>query len=121
MLSERLKSILLSRTDFSPEDIERMTEADGWKIVYSLDALDREKKQTDRLPEVCFTGFGKSDRERLANIASTNGFLVKEVVTKDLVLLVAGENAGPSKLKKAEAQNCTVVDESGFLEYINRA
>lgn len=104
MISEKLVGILLSRTNLAQEDFLSMTEADGWKIVYELDAQERISKQQSQSPEICFTGFGKSDKDRLSELATTAGFVVKDAVTKDLSLLVAGENAGPSKLKKAEAR-----------------
>lgn len=119
MVSEKLKSILLSRTDFTREEIDKLNETEGWKIVYSLDALDKETKLANRPKEICFTGFARSDRERLSQIAMAHGFLVKDLVTKELFLLVAGENAGPSKLKKAEGQGCKVTDEKGFLDLLD--
>lgn len=117
MVSEKLAAILLSRTDFSPEDISRMDEAEGWRLVYELDR--KLKSEKTRFPEICFTGFGKSDKERLTELATRAGFVVKEVVTQSLVLLVAGDNAGPSKLRKAEKQNCPITDERGFMESLH--
>ncbi|MCC7309439.1 MAG: hypothetical protein IT173_17895 [Acidobacteria bacterium] len=116
MPSERLAAILLSRTDLSRNEIDQLSEAEGWRIVNELDK--QSSRQRTRLPEVCFTGFNKSDKERLVELASTAGFVVKDVVTKELALLIAGENAGPSKLKKAEAQNCLITDESGFIAFL---
>ena len=119
MAREKLIEILLSRTDLSREDIGKLSETEGWRIVYSLDAQEQEKKRENKLPEVCFTGFGLSDKKRLCNIAADNGFLVKDVVTRSLLLLVAGENAGPSKLKKADSQGCQITDEQGFLDFVH--
>ena len=119
MLSEKLAAILLSRTDLSREEIEQLNEVEGWRIVYELDKQDATSRKQKRLPEVCFTGFNKTDKERLIELASTAGFIVKDVVTKELALLVAGENTGPSKLKKAETQKCPITDEKGFIAFLD--
>ena len=49
---------------------------------------------------------------------SSRGFTVRDSVTKGLTVLVAGSNAGPTKLAKAEAQECTITDATGFLTYL---
>jgi NAD-dependent DNA ligase len=118
MPSEKLAGILLTRTNLSSNEIEQLSEVEGWRIVYELDKQEAVSRQQNRLPEICFTGFNKTDKNRLIELASTAGFVVKEAVTKELVLLIAGENAGPSKLKKAEAQNCPITDESGFIAFL---
>jgi len=118
MVTEKLAAILSSRTDLTKEQIGRISEVDGWRIVYELDREKTAARQQAKLPEVCFTGFNKTDKARLAELATAAGFDVKDAVTKDLVLLIAGENAGPSKLKKAEAQSCPVTDEQGLIRIL---
>lgn len=69
--------------------------------------------------EVCFTGFRKTDRERLQKMAHRAGFKVRSKPTKDLGVLVCGYNTGPSKLAAAKAQGADVVQEiEGFIEYL---
>lgn len=118
MPSEKLAAILRSRTNLSSEEIGQLSEADGWRIVYYLDKQDSALRQQSKLPEVCFTCFNTADKGRPTELASTAGFEVKDAVTKELILLVVGENAGPSKLKKAEMQNCPITDEVGFIALI---
>lgn len=118
MVSEKLKGTLRSKTDLTYGEINKMTESEGWALVYSIEKSERELKAQNKLPEICFTGFSKSDRERLSEIALQSKFSVKDSVTKSLKILVTGETAGESKIKKAESQGCVITDEQGFLEYI---
>ena len=74
----------------------------------------RQRKLAKALPQVCFTVFTLSKLEELSSVASKAGFEVKSSVTKSLRILVCGSNAGPSKIRKAEALNCLITDEIGF-------
>lgn len=116
MPSEKLKQTLLSRTDFTNEEVEKISENEGWQIVYALDA--EEKKPEDKRPEICFTGFGKSEKEELRNIAENHNYKIKDGVTKDLKILVYGDNAGPGKIKKAELQGCKIFNKQEFIEIL---
>ena len=51
---------------------------------------------------ICFTGFGKKEKNELMEIAEKRGFIVKGDVIKGLCYLCCGENAGPSKISKAK-------------------
>lgn len=120
MITEKLVAILLSRTNLSKDEITRMSESDGWKTVRELDQQKSMARQQNKLPEVCITGFNQADKTRLSELATTAGFVVKDAVTKGLSLLIAGENAGPSKLRKAEEQKCPVTDEEGFIHFLEQ-
>jgi NAD-dependent DNA ligase len=96
-----------------------MSDRDGWSWIYGHDKVKKEYKAS-KLPEICFTGFPDTEKERLCQLALEAGLLVKDSVTKNLALLVTGAFAGPSKLSKAEKQGCTVTDEAGFLDFIKR-
>ena len=117
-ISEKLKKILLSKTDFSEEQIEKMSESEGWALVYSDSSPNRVKKRKITKPQVCFTGFGHSERQALEAFASSNGLHVVSSVTKGLMLLVAGANAGPQKLAKAKNDGIAVVDREGFELFV---
>ena len=39
-------------------------------------------------------------------------------VTKNLMILVAGDNAGPAKIKKAHDQGVAVVSKEEFLDFL---
>lgn len=118
MASKRVADILRSRSaPFTEEQIEAMTDRDGWSWIYGHDKVKKEFK-APKLPEICFTGFPDKEKERLCILALEAGLLVKDSVTKSLALLVTGAFAGPSKLSKAEKQGCTITDEAGFLDFI---
>lgn len=49
---------------------------------------------------ICFTGFNKTRKSELMQIANNRGFVIKNDVTVGLSYLCCGENAGPKKLVK---------------------
>lgn len=114
MLSEKAARILRRIGSFTEEQLEGMSEAEAWHHIY---AHDRAKSKTQKAtnPEVCFTGFTDAQKTVLIESAIQAGFTVRDSVTKSLRVLVAGSNAGPSELAKAEAQECIVTDATGFL------
>ena len=91
-----------------------MAEVDAWAWIRNFEREKRQRKLAKALPQVCFTGFTLSKLEELSSVASKAGFEVKSSVTKSLKILVCGSNAGPSKIRKAEALNCLITDEIGF-------
>ena len=113
-MSERLVRILRAKSPFSTEEIARMSEQAGWAWVYS----QGHSIPRDHPPEVCFTGFSVVDKERLEALASDARLNAVSSVTKKLLFLVAGENAGPAKLKKAREQGTPVIDEAHFLRFL---
>lgn len=117
MLSEKATRILRRIGCFSEEQLHAMSEAEAWHHIYAHD-LEKSKKSKARNPEVCFTGFTDDQKAVLTESAIQAGFTVKDSVTKSLRVLVTGSNAGPSKLAKAEAQNCIITDATGFLSYL---
>ncbi|POR10146.1 NAD-dependent DNA ligase LigA [Diaphorobacter sp. LR2014-1] len=112
-VSDKLRRILRSRTDLTDEQISLLTDREGWSLVYSV-----QKKRPSKGPEICFTGLSASERATLEETASNNGLHVASSVTKNLMLLVAGENAGPAKLKKASDQGVAVISKEEFLHFL---
>lgn len=113
-MSERLVRILRAKSPFTAAELDRMSEKEGWSWVY----LNRSNVPRAQVPEVCFTGFSVVDRARLEALAQEVRLKVAPTVTKKLLFLVAGENAGPAKLKKAQEQGTVVIDESRFLQFV---
>jgi DNA ligase (NAD+) len=114
-MNEKLRRILLSKSDFSEVQLKSMSDAEGWAWVY------RNKKPSSKASkgsEVCFTGFGVSERAALEARASDAGLRVVTSVTKGLMLLVAGSNAGPAKTKRAKEAGVSVVDVDGFNRFL---
>jgi NAD-dependent DNA ligase len=114
MASEKPTMILLSKSDISKEDISALSDAEAWKLIYSI----RTVKATDTRLQVCFTGFGASKKQELIDIANSNNFKVVLSVTNKLDFLCGGENAGPKKIEKAEAQGVQFLNELQFLQLI---
>ena len=65
--------------------------------------------------------FRQVSRNELKNLIETNGGKVLGGVSKNTDYLVAGENMGPSKRKKAEEIGVPIVDETTFLKMIDKA
>ena len=116
MPSEKLTRILLAKSPFSSDEITAMSEADGWHWVYKNRPLAKLEHKT---LEICFTGFGVSERTQLENLASIQGMAVRTSVTTSLKFLCVGENAGPSKVKRAQSQGVTFLNREQFMELIS--
>ncbi len=109
MPSEKLARILKAKSPFSSEQISALTDAQGWDWVYA-NANPRKEK----LSEVCFTGFSQTEKAELASLAKNARLRVTTTVTKTLSFLCVGENAGPAKLEKAQAQGAIVMTRVQF-------
>ena len=109
MPSEKVTRILLSNSDLSREAIIALSEAQAWRLVYSLPRPERDERV-----EVCFTGFGASEKLQLSQLAEAANLRVAKSVTKGLSLLVCGPNAGPVKLEQAGAQGVVLLERAEF-------
>ena len=114
MVSNKATMILLSKTDLTSDQINALSEKSAWNMIYSM----RVKKAKDDRLQVCFTGFGATEKERLNELASNNKFNVVKSITKKLDFLIAGENAGPKKIEKAELQGVQFLTANQFLVLI---
>lgn len=111
-LSEKLTRILRSNTDLSELELNHLTERQGWDIVYEL------KPKTERKVEICFTGFSPTEKSLLTKFAEENNFHIAKSITVNLNFLCCGENAGPSKIKKAEEQKVILLNAEEFRNLI---
>lgn len=68
--------------------------------------------------EILFTGFSKSDRADLEELAEGAGMEVRKSVTQFLDYLCTGPNAGPSKLSQAEATGAEILDRDEFMDLL---
>lgn len=109
MPSEKLTRILKARSPFSSEQIEALTDAEGWDWVYAHASPGKEK-----LPEICFTGFSLMKKAELAERARNVLFRVVVTITKTLSFLCVGENAGPVKVEKAKEHKVTILTRVQF-------
>jgi NAD-dependent DNA ligase len=113
MPSEKLTRILLSKSPFSAEQISLMTEAEGWKWVYTNKAPGKEKHS-----EVCFTGFSDSEKASASQLAIDAGLTIVTAVTRNLLILCTGPNPGPAKLEKASKQRVPVLTLEQFKHFL---
>lgn len=116
MLSPKLLRILRSKSTLTEEKISLLSESDGWQWVYK-NALPSKKRQVGA--EICFTGFGVTERTTLSSQASAFGLRVVGSVTKGLVYLCVGENPGAAKLQKAQSQSVQLLDRVQFTQLID--
>ncbi len=114
MASKKPTNILLSKSDMSKEEISALSDAEAWKLIYSNCTVNAK----DNRLQVCFTGFSPTKKEELVNLAHDNRFKVMTDVTKKLDYLVGGENPGPKKIEKAEAQDVPLLNEQQFIHLI---
>lgn len=68
--------------------------------------------------EICFTGFKKADKDRLCQLASDSGMIVRKDVTVNLHFLCGGYNAGPKKLEVARNRGTMILRENQLLALI---
>lgn len=83
-------------------------------------ANTKTNKIKTSLPEICFTGFNKTDRECLENLATLNGYIVRKGITINLNYLVCGTNAGSAKVAQARENSATILTEKEFLSLIKK-
>lgn len=69
--------------------------------------------------EICFTGFKKEDKERLASVAADSGMVVRKDITVNLHFLCGGYNAGPKKLEVARKKGTMILREDELLALIS--
>jgi len=117
MASERPTRILKSKTDMTLEEIAELTDAEAWRLIYSLGG-SKNRKPKDNRPQICFTGFSAGKKEALTNLASNHGFKVVTSVTLKLDYLVSGESPGSNKLEKAKSQGVPILNEEEFIRLI---
>jgi NAD-dependent DNA ligase len=113
MPSEKLTRILHARSPFTADQIDAMTDAEGWNWVYANASPHRE-----RLPSVCFTGFTAVEKEQLAALAKDARLSVVESVNKSLLLLCAGDSPGPAKLAKAKQHGIPIANRAAFINFL---
>ena len=111
-LSDKLLSILKSKTNLNENEINSLTEKQGWEIVYSL------KQKKEPKIEICFTGYNPNEKEQLSKIAVEKGFHIAKSITVNLNFLCCGSNAGEMKILKAKEQNVILLSTYEFHNLI---
>lgn len=85
---------------------------------YFIFEIKKEEVKTMSKGSVCFTGAcATHKRNELSEMAIKAGYDVKDLVTKDLTILVCADpNSGSSKLQKAAKNGTTVISYEEFLK-----
>lgn len=112
MQSQKLRQILRSKSAFSEDQITQLSDSAGWAWVY---ANLKPKKSKNNGAQICFTGFGITEKEKLSEQAASAGLCVVGSVTNGLTFLCIGNNPGESKLQKAQNQNVQFLNLHQFL------
>jgi NAD-dependent DNA ligase len=114
MPSPKLIQILRSRSDLTDAQIIDLTDDQAWAIVYELDAKEKEKRDAERKPTVCFTGFNKGDKAAMEDGSTKVGLKPVQNVSNSLEYLVLGETPGQSKIAKAEEAGVKILHAHEF-------
>ena len=115
--SEKAVRILRSKSPLTEDEIAKLSEAEAWELIYAINPP--KTSRTPKKYETCFTGFSEAEKVCLQQLATVHGLSVVKTVTKTLRFLVAGENAGPSKLQKAIDQEAIILNEEEFMRFLD--
>lgn len=74
---------------------------------------------TDGIHQILFTGFSAAHREGLERQAIESGMKIMKTAGKSLTFLCYGDNAGPSKVEKAQQAGAFIIDSDEFLHLIS--
>ena len=125
--SSNLKSTSY-KTKLKAESIEEKPKVNNF-FKYSKANKEEEKKKLEEASKeiikdifngkiIVFTGESKIDRIELRILATKYGAITKDGITKKTEYLVVSENAGKSKLKKAEDYGIKIITEDDFMKMI---
>jgi NAD-dependent DNA ligase len=113
MPSEKLTRILRAKSPLPLDEIEAMSDAEGWDWVYA-----HASPRKERLPSICFTGFSQVDKDALSVQATDARLHVVGSVNKFLLFLCAGDNAGPAKVAKAKVHGVAILTRGEFAHFL---
>lgn len=108
--------ILRSKTNLSDDQIAKLSDAEGWQLIYTLKPT--KSKLQKKTNQICFTGFATCEKERLGQLAAANGLDVVKAVSQSLAYLVTGPNAGPVKLRNAREFGVAIMNEEQFAKFL---
>jgi DNA ligase (NAD+) len=98
--------------------IERLKQH-GLKFSLSEEQLQASSDKLKGLTFVISGVFAKHSRDELKNMIEQNGGKNSGSISGKTSYLLAGDNMGPEKLKKAESLKIKMISEDEFLELIN--
>lgn len=81
-------------------------------------ALSNPNQAANDLNKILFTGFPSTYRSELEQLAEGRGMNVVKTPSKSLTFLCYGDNAGPSKVAKAQEAGAFIIDSDQFLHLV---
>lgn len=84
-------------------------------------SAQRASGKNDQQTSIMFTGFKKAEREAMEALAEEAGWKIRKTVSATLDYLIAGDNAGPTKIKEAETLGIDmvpIIDEHDFRDWM---
>jgi len=91
----------------------------GIQLEISEEVLENQSDKLKTLIFVVSGVFTQFNRNDLKKSIEDNGGKVGSSISKKTSYVIAGENMGPSKLKKAEDLNISIISELDYLKMIN--
>ncbi len=106
----------------NPENIDVISKLKNAGLQFEL-SEDQQKSGSDKLKEFTFVisgVFNKHSRDQLKEIIELNGGKNSGSISGKTSFLLAGENMGPEKLKKAQSLGVKIISEDDFIEMITK-
>ena len=116
MPSDKLIKILRSKTYLTDEQIIPLSDGEAWEKVYEAEAAAKAERDANRKPTVVFTGFNKTDKDRLKAHAIECSLKPVSGVTQKLEWLVLGETPGEKKVIKAQELGIKTIQAHEFMQ-----
>lgn len=114
MNRSRVEAIARSKTTLSADQISTMKTTELWHAIY---AAAPPRKVADDRPTFFPTGFDRAEKETLVDEAMKLGFRKTSDVNGATDFVVTGDAPGAGRLKKAKANECTVLTHAQFLVF----
>lgn len=77
--------------------------------------IKREAEPKNKTLSVCFTGFAEYEKEELQKLSKDKNIRVVTAVSSITNFVVAGDNAGPVKLRKASEYGALIMNKEQFI------
>ena len=114
----KVSGVLSTHSSFDGAITEATSQQSNYEVI-PRNKTGKVFANTNQKFEVCFTGFPKAEKQELIQLAKDKDMFVRTVVSSNLGLLVCGEKAGWSKLKKANTMGVPrVVGLEGFNNFL---
>ncbi|MFJ3681928.1 BRCT domain-containing protein [Pseudomonas sp. NPDC090208] len=104
--------------DAAPPAPKAPTRPNPAEVAAAAAAGGQPTTPVDGIHQILFTGFAAAQRAELEHQDEESGMKVMKTAGKSLTFLCYGENAGPSKVVKAQEAGAFIIDDEQFLQFI---